>query len=144
MENKRDIQVQALFKIVQQKKAEIAKAEKPNWQTNSSFSFYRNGSDRINIQTVSDIEVLIDALACLKQYEKFYAESAKQLGVESTFKWLGFTLEQWESDFQTRVNKIQISAKKKEFEMLEGKLNALISPELKAQMELDEITKMLS
>jgi hypothetical protein len=34
--------------------------------------------------------------------------------------------------------------KKKELELLEERLNKLISPELRAQMELEEIKKMLS
>ena len=39
-----DEQVQKLFAIVQTKKKEISKAEKPDWKTNCSFSYTRNGN----------------------------------------------------------------------------------------------------
>ena len=65
------------------------------------------------------------------------------LGTKYQFKWLGFTFDQWKADIKTRIDKIQISKKKKELEELEVRLDKLISPELKQQMELEEITKLL-
>ena len=59
------------------------------------------------------------------------------------FDWLGFSLEAWISDIKTRVNKIDISKKRDELEKLETRLNSLISPELRNQMELEEITALL-
>ena len=47
MATSRDKQVQELFKIVQEKKSDIVKAEKPNWQTNCSFGYDKNSSSRI-------------------------------------------------------------------------------------------------
>lgn len=139
-----DKQIQELFKIVQQKKSAIIKAEKPNWQTNCSFGYDKNSSVRINIQVSSDIVELIQVLSFLLRNEQFYFEASKILGVESEFQWMGYTLEQWKSDIQTRIDKIQISAKKKELEQLESRLNLLISPELKTEMELAEISKILN
>ncbi len=60
------------------------------------------------------------------------------------FTWLGFTVEEWKDDFQTRVNQISVQEKRKELAELESRLNAIISPELKAQMELEAIEKLLS
>ena len=51
---------------------------------------------------------------------------------------------EWKSDFQTRVNQISIQEKRKELAEIEARLNAIISPELKAQMELEALTELLS
>lgn len=144
MATKTDKQVQELFEIVQQKKSAIVKAEKPNWQTNCSFGYDKNSSSRMNIQVVNDIDELTEILAFLLRKERSHYEASEILGVESQFKWLGFNFEQWKSDIQTRIDKIQISKKKQELEQLESRLGLLISPELRAEMELAEITKILN
>lgn len=144
MTNQTDKQVQDLFKIVQTKKAEIAKAEKPNWLTNCSFGYNKDSSSRSNIQVVADVEELVHILGFLIEKERAFEAAATALGANVEFKWMGFTLAEWQADIQTRINKIQITKKKKELEALETRLDKLISPELKAQMELDEITKMLN
>jgi hypothetical protein len=138
-----DKKVQELFQIVQKKKAEISKLDKPNWMTNCSFSYSRNSNDRINIQTVSDVDELVNMLAFLIEKTKSHHEANFTLETTVPFKWMGFSFEDWKSDLQTRVNKIQIGSKKKELENLESRLNALISPELKAKLELDAITQLL-
>jgi hypothetical protein len=69
--------------------------------------------------------------------------AAKELGVDYNFTWLGFSVDEWKEDFQTRVNQISVQEKRKELAELESRLNAIISPELKAQMELDAIAKLL-
>jgi molybdenum-dependent DNA-binding transcriptional regulator ModE len=69
--------------------------------------------------------------------------AAKDLGVEYKFTWLGFSIDEWKEDFQTRVNQISVQEKRKELAELESRLNAIISPELKAQMELESIAELL-
>jgi hypothetical protein len=69
--------------------------------------------------------------------------AAKDLGVEYNFTWLGFSIDEWKEDFQTRVNQISVQEKRKELAELESRLNAIISPELKAQMELESIAELL-
>lgn len=145
MASKTDKQVQDLFKIVQQKKSEISKAEKPNWLTNCSFFYDKNNSStRFNIQTITDTDELVQALAFLIEKEKAYDEANDLLGLSSRFKWAGFGLDDWKTDFQTRINKLQIKKKKDELELLESRLNSLISPELRTQLELEAITKQLT
>lgn len=145
MENKKtsDEVVQELFNIVQTKRAEIAKIEKPNWITNGSFRFSDNIASSFNLQVVSDERELVRALAFLILHEKAYNEASGQLGVTSKFEWFGYSLEDWKSDFKTRINKIQVSSKKKELSNLEARLDKLISPELRIELELAEIRKAL-
>lgn len=140
--NARDIQIQKLFDIVQLKREEIAKAERPNWLTNCTFG-YDETSKRINIQVTNDVIVLAKILAFLYGKEGDFSKACTELGVADEFKWMGYTTDEWAEDLKTRVNKIQITKKKRDLELIEGKLDKLISPEMKAQMELDEITKEL-
>lgn len=135
--------VQDLFKVVQTKKDEIAKAEKPNWETNCAFGFYPETSQRINLQVISDVADLVNILAFLIEKHKNFDAAQEILGTNLKFKWLGFTFDQWKSDIKTRLDKIQISMKKRELNELEARLDKLVSPELKQQMELEEIKKLL-
>lgn len=138
-----DKAVQQLFEVVQKKKAEIAKAEKPNWLTNCSFRYNKESSNSTNIQVCSDVNELITILGFLIGKQNEFNLAKEVLGVTNTFNWVGFTLEEWTNDIRTRIDKIQITNKKKELEQLELRLDKLISPELKASMELDEIKKLL-
>ena len=113
--NARDIQIQKLFDVVQLKRDEILKAERPNWLTNCTFG-YDDSSKRINIQVTSDVGVLADILGFLYMKMGHYDKACETLGITSEFKWMGYTLDEWTEDLKTRVNKIQITKKKKELE----------------------------
>lgn len=143
MTTEKDKLVQELFKVVQTKKAEISKAEKPTWLTNCSFGYEKGTSNKTNIRTVTDIEELVTILAFVVGKEKDFSTAKELLNVTVPFNWGGFTKEEWVTDLQTRINQIQISQKKKELESLETRLNGLVSKEMRDQMELEEITKLL-
>lgn len=138
-----DEKVLQLFEVVRKKKAEIAKAEKPQWKTNCSFGYDQDVNSRSNIQVISDVTKLVGMLAFLYEKKKAWDDAAKDLSVDMPFVWFGFSVEDWRSDFQTRINKILITKKKAELELLEGKLDKLMSPEMKTQLELEAISKEL-
>lgn len=141
--NAEDQAVQDLFAIVQKKKGEIAKAEKPNWETNCTFRQDLHSSDSQNIQTITKTGDLVAILAFLLEKEAAYEKANEQLGTKVKFDWQGFTVDQWRSDLKTRIDKIDITRKRKELEVLENRLNALVSPEMRRKLELDEITALL-
>lgn len=144
MATKTDVTVRSLFDLVQAKKLAIEKAEKPCWLTGGNFSYSSNSAhDRINIQTVTDVRKLVEILAFLIDRKEKSESAAQQLGVDYQFTWLGFNVEEWKNDIQVRVNQLSIQAKRKELAEIESRLNAITSPELRAQMELEEITKIL-
>lgn len=138
-----------LINEVKKQKAEIAKLDKPNWRTTCSFSYVEfNISNSINIHVESNVGNLVKIAAFLQHGEKSYVETAKGdrgLKVENLppFTWQGFSLDDWMEDIKTRICKIQIATKRKKLEVLETRLNAIISPELRAELELEEITKEL-
>ena len=135
--------VQELFNVVQAKKAEIAKAEKPSWETNCAFRYNKDSSASTNLQVCADVDELVHILAFLCDKRRGFDEAQKITGTSIKFKWLGFSFDDWATDVKTRIDKIQITNKKKELELLEGRLDKLVSPELKRKLELAEISKML-
>jgi hypothetical protein len=139
-----DEKVKELFLSVQEKKLAIEKAERPCWKTSGTFGYSANSAhDRINIQTTTDVRKIVEMLSFLSDRKEKSESAASELGVKYSFTWLGFTVDEWKSDFQTRVNQISIQEKRKELAEIESRLNAIISPELKAQMELEAISELL-
>jgi len=144
MVNTTDQKVQELFQIVQKKKKEIEKAEKPNWLTNCSFGFDEYNGVRINLHTTTDVNLLAQIYAFLMRKEDDLNTAYKELGLDTKPNWLGFQFGDWKADIKTRIIKVQIKKEKDKLEVLETKLNNLISPELRTKLELEEITKLLS
>lgn len=133
-----------LIKEVARQKAEIAKAEKPKWQTNCNFSYEEDSAKTIVLHVERDIKTLVNIAAFLVKKEEAYMEVAADLGVEApSFTWKGFSVVDWLEDVKMRINKIQIASKKAKFEALEERLNKIISPELRAEMELEAIANEL-
>lgn len=140
----KDEKIQQLISVVVEKKEAIKKAsQKPNWVTNCSFRYNDSLGDSFNIQTVNDVNVFVNALAFLLKQEGAHDEACSRLGVTGEFKWLGYTVSEWEGDFKTRINKVQLKLNQEELDSYEKALNKLISPEARAEMELAELTKKI-
>ena len=87
---------------------------------------------------------LVEIAAFLQEKEKSYYEAAKALGVSAPdFIWQNFSVADWLEDIKTRIDKIQIADKRKKLETLEKRLNKVVSPELRAEMELEAIEEEL-
>lgn len=141
---KTDSKTLELIKKVQKQKEEIAKAERPNWITNCSFSYIEHSAKTVNLHVCRDIHEMVCIVAFLNEREKSYGEAVKELGVDApAFKWNGFSVSDWVHDVKTRIDKVQIADKKKKLEILENRLNKIISPELRAELELEAIAAEL-
>lgn len=142
----KDEMIIALLGKVNAQKLEIEKAEKPSWETNSAFRFNADAAHSvINIQTVTDVRKLREILAFLIERETAFNEAGKRLGLdEDNFTWLGFTVKEWEADLLTRVNIIQIQAKRKKLAELEAQLNSLVSKEKREELQLQAIAALLN
>jgi hypothetical protein len=139
-----DEKVKDLFNLVRAKRLAIETAEKPCWNTSGSFGYSANSAhDRVNVQTLTDQRKIVEMYAFLIDRQEKSEKAAKELGVPYTFTWLGFSVDEWKSDFQTRVNQISIQEKRKELASIEARLNSIITPELKAIMELEAISNLL-
>ena len=145
MENtKTDELVLKLFNTVKEKQKEIEKAERPKWVTSCTLGQNPDSvQDRVNIQTVTDIDKLILLYGFLELRNKEFFVGCSELGIKKKFKWMGYSVDDWKTDIKSRVAQININTKKKELQVLEERLDKLISTEQRRGLELAEISNLL-
>lgn len=133
-----------LFNKVKNKQKEITAAEKPRWVTSATIGYNPDiATDRINLQTVTDIKKLVDIYGYLTNKFHSWASSCEDLGLKIKFTWMGYSFSDWEKDIKSRVAQIEVNAKKKELADLESRLNQLISVEQRRELELAAIQELL-
>lgn len=140
-----DEQVLALFNKVQDKKRKLSVAStRTQWLTSCTIGYNPETlTDRINIQTVTDTSKLIDIYAFLLQKKDYWDRACSTLAVKKEFKWMGYSLDDWETDIKSRMESIGFLAEKKELGVLEERLNKLITTEQRRALELEELQKMI-
>lgn len=141
-----DAKTLELIETVRRQKAEIAEIEKPAWHTNATFSWTEEDrSKTINLHVESDVRKLILIADFLLRKEAGYLTAAVALDIESVpgLLWCGFPVKDWIEDIRLRVRKIQIGKKKEKLALLEGRLDAILSPELRRELELEAIAAEL-
>jgi hypothetical protein len=130
-----------LIKQVNKQKSEIAKLDRPNWLTNCSVEI--NGK-HTNIHVEASIPKLVEIAGFLLGQEESFQKASDFLELEpSKYLWNGYAVSEWLTDIKSRIAKIRIGEKRKKLELLESRLNAIISPELRAHLELEAITNEL-
>lgn len=136
-----DEKIQKLIDEVKKRKKEIEGIESYSFKTNMQVS---TGLDKnkVNLQ-VLDLPSLIFSYTLLSLLAEKQLTIHKEFGITDPVTLDGFTWDKWKSDISHKINKLQINKKKKELEKLEERLNKLVSPELRAQLELQEIEKEL-
>ena len=132
----RDERVLALFEKLQAKKAEVANAERPVYVTGGQFRYSESVGTSVDIMTARDERKLVEILVFLKDRSERYPAACEELGVIAEFKWLGFTYDEWKQDLKTRISVLQIAKRKAELKELEARVNAVMTPELRAELEL--------
>lgn len=138
-----DQRVQALFDALQAKKAEVANAERPQYITGGSFRYSESNGASIDIISERNEKKLVEILTFLLERSEKYAVAAEQLNVTVDFTWLGFTVKEWFTDLKTRVSTLQIAKRRAELKELEEKINKVISPEMRREMELKALEASL-
>ena len=141
-----DDAVMELLVAVEKKKQEIAEMKKrPQWLTNCSFAYDAESSHgRVNIQTRRDVETLLDFYAFLLQREEYFNRAAEELTIGAKATHLGFSISDWKSDIKTRLAQLLIEEKQQELEVLDKRVNKLVSPEQRREMELKALQKLLA
>ncbi len=142
-----DKKISELFEVVKKQKAEVEAAEKESkqsWKTNCSIPLpYGRDEAPINLQTASQ-EIIKNLVMGLLKHKEYAAEAETILGLETTSQYKGFSYDDWVSDCKKRISVLNIRAKKEKLAALEKRLNDIVSPEQKRQMELDSIVNELS
>jgi len=139
---KNDDAIKSLMAKVATQKQTLGSKPKVSWKTNGIFKF--NSDVHLNLNTVRDPIMLVDALALLLGMSKNRLEAGKALGVDvPDFSFNGYDISEWVDDFKTRIAVITWEAKKSALDLTEAKLAALVSEEARTEMELEKIAKSL-
>ncbi len=140
-----DTQVLELLNRVAVAKADVRTTEAladREWKTNCSFSFNWTGTDTKNIQTMTPAEVFKAA-----QWLKLVSQAGELVEIDCgvpTDLWHGTPIKHWESDLAKRIARIGLAAKQAKLNTIEATLNTLISPELRAKIELERISQAIA
>lgn len=133
-----DEKIDQLLATVKTQRAEVDSTEKVAkrpWETNCSFHPVQ-ASAPINIQTAS-MDMVHHIMAELLVKHNASGAAAELLGIPAVApRYSGFTFEQWTADLQKRVAVITLNEKRKKFDEMEERLNKLVSPEKRREMEL--------
>lgn len=156
MAKETDDAVMKLLVTVEKKKNEIkALKQKPQWLTNCSFGYEtpvskrrigerdEDSHDRVNIQTRRDVDELLGFYSLLLQKEEYLHRAATELGVKTELKHMNFTIADWKADLKTRIGQLSIEQKQKEIDELDNRVNKLVSPDQRREMELKAIQELL-
>lgn len=135
MTNNNDNRILELRKIIAQKKKEQGKSVKFSPTTNCSVEFQGN---RYNIQVLGKndlVELMVQLNSLLL--------SAKDLGVESEYVVSGYSLCEWISDIQSRLEVLNQKEEERKLKLLEEKLSGLLSAGKQVELEIDEIESLI-
>lgn len=146
--NSLDKQIKSIFDELLKRKATVEADEakiKRSWKTTCSLILDGN-TPPINIQVASE-DKLIDTYAAMLIQQDYRLKASEELGVE--FDGMvdgivcGFHIDDWVMDFKKRIAAIHIKSKKRKLSELETRLEAIVSPEQRREMELEAIMKEL-
>lgn len=147
MSNLDNTKIFPLLQEVSRRRAEIARLESPDWATDMCFSYCPHGP-HIDLHHEDSVQALLAVLGFLqtKEAEYYRAQQTLSLPAQDTppFSWQGHPFGDWWDDISLKIDCLLFSKKKASLAALEARVNSLLSPELRAQLELDLISKELS
>lgn len=138
-----DTKINELFEIVKKQLAEVEKAEqasKSAWKTNCSFQM--NGQPTINLQT-ADVAKVMELTKHLILQRDLHEKANAALDLSQPFTFAGYSFDDVVTDCKTRLAKLSVKEKRVKLDALNARLDAIVSPEQRRQMELEAITKEL-
>lgn len=143
-----DNKITQLLALVETQRAAIAEAERPVFQTNRTFSFIDGDLNKShNLAVVSDVGVLLKMAAHVADAAAGYYRVANEiLGGQPlpVFTWNGYTNGAWLHDIRLRVSQIRLKDQREKLQALEERLDKIISPERRRELELQAIERELS
>ncbi len=141
-----DEMVMKLLVTVEKKKEEIKKAKKkPTWKTNCSIAADEDAEphQRKNIQVLRTEQEVLNWYVFLMQKEEFGQRAASILGFEMELTWMGYPVEDWKEDLQSRAGQLTLDQKQAEMVALDKRVNKLVSQDQRREMELEALQQIL-
>lgn len=112
-----------------------------SWITTCTIGFDSTAT-KINIQTTKE-DALIDILAKLVTLSAGHNSACDLLGISKEFIYQGYKFDAWMSDINKRIKLLELKTKESNLEIIESKLDTLVSPEKRREMELELIEQMM-
>ena len=137
--------IRELYYKVQGQKTALANAEQGKYCTDGFFK-YGNSTPAIDIRTVRHTDKIAEMLAFLLDKQRSNKEAGEILGLSGTsFTWQGATVENWTSDFKTRIAQINMVEQKANLARAESQLETFKGqdPEFFAAIELEKIDQLI-
>lgn len=135
--SKNDDKILILKEQIENKKKALGK--QPRFSPTTTCVFTYNNS-KINIHTLSSIKE-IDMMIV---YFNIYIMSAKDLRIDcNNVCFDGFSVLDWIEDLNSKKRMIEYNEKKQQLNMLEKKLDKLLSDEKKTELEIDAIASLI-
>lgn len=133
-----DARIEALKKIIEEKKANIAEKDQPVKFITKKILNFEGVVHNFNVLAKSDIAVLIGKLMGIGHGLSTYDEDLFEYAIID-----GHHISDWVSDLNAQIQSIIVKEEKKTLKALEAKLDTYFSEDKKVQMELDEIESLL-
>ncbi len=137
--------VLGLLRQVKRKKEDILKAKKtPKWRTNCSIGLDPDSVKRENIQVIPKIDTVVALYVMLNQLEGHRATAASELDVPLNLDYMGYPISDWKNDLKSRAAMLTLKQKQQDLHALEDRVNKLVSPEQRREMELEALEQELA
>lgn len=141
MTKKNDQIVMSMLEKIRIKKEELKQASgRPRWKTNCAFV---SGTHAFNLQTITDKKVLALNFGHLIRLKDAEEQAANLLGLDYEWDFNGYSYEDWMADFKTRANMLTLKEKEQELKELDARINKLVTPEQRRDMEIKELESIL-
>lgn len=138
-----DSKIRELISELSKRQQDVKQAERESqqkWQTNCSFTGIFSKPRPINLQTASPegLKAVVRELIVIRNAE---LESSAILEQPADYSVDGYSIDAWLADCKKRAAIQNLREKQNKLEQLQTRLDSIISPEQKRQMELDAITR---
>ena len=125
-----------------QKKAELEAMDacsKTSWKTNGVFTL---DGKTVTLMTATEATALEVATRVLWD-SKYRQEAAAMLGIVDAAKVQGYAAQDWLDDCKKRVSVLQVKERKAQVDAMQKKLDQLLSPEKRRQMDVLAIEEQM-
>jgi hypothetical protein len=138
-----DSKIGTLLEELRKRQQDVKQAERESqqkWQTNCSFTGIFPKPRPINLQTATPegLKAVVRELIVIRNAE---LESSAILEQPADYSVDGYSIDAWLADCKKRAAIQNLREKQNKLEQLQTRLDAIVSPEQKRQMELDAISK---
>ena len=143
--DKNDERALKLLTVLKEKKEKVEKLSKPQYQTNMTF-YYPFVNKNVNLHVCNDENTLIEYYTYISSTIIDRTNAKRDLLDDEEAEAVildGFTLEQWRTDFKTKLGVINIRKEKESLKIMEEKINNMISPEKRTELELELMEREL-